>query len=164
MCIRDRTQGRDPFNTTVNTEIRDEVLTQMIENVLLAQAAEAENLEIDEVVIDEQITQLTEQYGGDEALLEQLAINGSSFVELQDDLRRSETVQVFVENYFEELTLVVTEDEMRATYDEAAATQEVPPFEEVQDQIEQELLQRKQQTAITSLLEVLTKKADIKKL
>jgi peptidyl-prolyl cis-trans isomerase SurA len=156
-------QGSDPFNVTVNADIRTEVLDQMVNNVLLAQAAESDDITVEDTVIDEQVEALIAQYETKEALEKQLQINGSSFEELQEDLRRTHTVELFLEHYFEEVGIVVSEVEMQTVYNEAAAEQEVPTFDEVKAQIEQQLLQQKQHTAVTSLLEVLRAKAEINK-
>ena len=158
-------QSRDPFDSAVDTEIREEVLNQMIQNVVLAQTAEEIEVQVSTVEVDDQFKQIVEQYGGEEKLVAELTANGSSIDELKEDVLRSKRTQKYIEDFTSALAIEVTDEDIQSTYDEAAAAnKEVPPLDDVREQIKQQLESQKKQEALQTHLDELTKKAAIVRL
>jgi len=113
------------------------ILGQFVDRLLILQAAAQDTLiQVDEAVIDEtvneQINQLTQQFGGQSGLQQALAAEGMTLSEYRDmlrtDARISRIQQLFVQTRLrDDVPVEVTEDEMLARFQEALATLQQRP-------------------------------------
>ena len=135
---------------------------------LLAQEAESRGIEVSDEEVDAELTDLAEQnqMGSAEELLAAVEKNGMS----EDQARAQVETQVLVELLVadEDGCEGPTEKELRAIYDQAkqqAAAgeqgQEIPPFAEVRDQIEEQARTEQTNKVASALVEDLRKDADI---
>lgn len=141
--------------------IQNQVLNSLISQELLKQAAEAEGVTVSEEEIDTQLDTIKSQFA-DEATYEQaLATQGLTETELRDQLTAELSVEQYLEATLDLSSITVSEEEVTAVYEEAAAQQELPPFEEVRGEVEQLALQQKRQPVINQHIEALQEVADI---
>lgn len=106
-----------------------EVLQQFVDQLLILQAAARDSLiQVDDAVIDErvneQITQLTQQFGGQTALQQALAAESLTLAEyreiMRSEARTSRIQQLFMQARLRDAPAAqVSEDELRARFQEA---------------------------------------------
>lgn len=124
--------GQVPAETDAAYEpLFREVLQQFVDRLLILQAAAKDSLiQVDEATIDdrvnEQINELTQQFGGQTALQEALAAEALTLAEYRDIMRSDERTQriqqLFVQSRLQDAPPAqVSEDEMLARFQEARA-------------------------------------------
>jgi peptidyl-prolyl cis-trans isomerase SurA len=157
-------QGIDPTDPEVQSEIRSQAVEMVINTALLEQAALENDVSVETEAIDVRITELAEAAGGKESLLERLAEFEIDEAQLRSDVEEELTIRALLDTVFTEADAVVTEQEIIEVYQNAAASnggQPLPPLAEVSAQIEQQLLQNKEQEAIEAYVQSLRAAADI---
>jgi peptidyl-prolyl cis-trans isomerase SurA len=126
-------------------ELKDQVLDQMINSMLIVDAASKEGLEATEEEIDNGISELMTQYGleSEEQLQELLEAQGVQMDEFQDDIAENVKSTKYMEQKAAEIE--ISDEEIQAFYDDAKATasetesEQIPPLEEVRTDIEYQL-------------------------
>jgi peptidyl-prolyl cis-trans isomerase SurA len=157
--------GEDPDEEALRKETAD----NLVDTELLLQEAESRGLEVSDEAVEAELTSLAEQNGMKTAdeLLEAVEAQGVS----ADQARQQVETQAMVEQLVEDENGPVkpTEKELRKLYDQvkrqqAAAGgggQEIPPFAQVRDQLEEEASSQETGKVATALVEDLRKDADI---
>lgn len=146
--------------------LRSQALDAIVNTTLLAQAAETAGITVTDEEISAQFNVMVDNIGGIEAAEARLEQLGVTFDEFKGTLRNDLLLQGYLEanNDFD---VTVTEEEVQATYDSLVSTanvadpSQIPPFAEVQFQIQQQLQFQKQQQVIGSLLEELRANAEV---
>jgi FKBP-type peptidyl-prolyl cis-trans isomerase (trigger factor) len=157
-------QGFDPTDLEVQSEIRSQAVEMMVNTALLEQVAVENDINVETEAIDARINELAEAAGGKEALLERLAEFEIDEDQLRSDVKEELTIRALLDTVFTEADAVVTEEEIAGVYQNAVASnggQPLPPLAEVSAQIEQQLLQTKEQEAIEAYVQSLRAAADI---
>lgn len=161
-----RAQGMDldsPEMEGMLQQARMQILDEMISMKLLEQRAEEEGIEVPEEKVDEQYQEIVEQFGDEEALLAQLEEFDLTLDELMDDIRQNATIRHYIELQVDQDELEVSEEEMRARYEEQqeAGVEELQEYEEMRPQLEQMLQDEKEQQQVQQLLEELRQESEI---
>jgi peptidyl-prolyl cis-trans isomerase SurA len=151
--------------------LRQQVLDGMIGNVLLTQEVEKQGLE----VTDEDIDTLLAEYASGNGMEPQDFLDALAEQGMDEEFVRTELEkQVGTEKLLDQEAPVEepTDEELKALYDEYAAqmggaTGEdgesgLPPFEEVKDQLKEQVKQEKQAEAANAYVDKLREAADIK--
>ena len=147
-------QGQQPTS--------DVVVNQLIDEMLIFQDAAAKGIEVTEEEVDEQYNTIIQNAGGAAALKGQLANLNLSPSALRKDLRVQLLIQKYLESQIDLESIVVTDTEVQTAYDEIAAVQEVPPFDEsIAEQIRAQLVQQKQNELALAHVQTLRSSADI---
>ncbi|WP_227940421.1 SurA N-terminal domain-containing protein [Alkalihalobacillus deserti] len=140
-------------------ELKDQVLDQIINSKLIADAASNEGLEATEEEIDNGISELMAQNGleSEEQLQELLEAQGVQMDELRDDVKKNVKSSKYIEQKVTEIE--ISDEEIQAFYDEAIvnATEDesqLPSLEEVRSDIEYQL-------QMESLISTLKEKSDV---
>lgn len=150
--------------------LKEQVVNGLVSEKLLAMEADNRDMEASEEDVDQLLSQLTEMNGMEsedefiEAATEQ---GGLSEEELRAELADQVKVQQLVSE--EAGDTEPTEEEMQAVYDEQIAQREdaegeeseVPEFEDVKPQIEQQLSREKEVQARQDLADELREEADV---
>ncbi|GAA1175711.1 SurA N-terminal domain-containing protein [Nesterenkonia xinjiangensis] len=150
--------------------LKEQSLESMIANELLIQDAEDAGFEAGEDDVEE-LLETTAETGGMESvedLIQAYEEQGMSEEKLREDAHD----QVLIDQRLEDLDVEEpSEEELRDYYDEASAQQapegaegeeaEMPEFEEVRDELEQELTTQKQNEAAQAHVEDLREDADV---
>src|SRR5687768_11553575 len=149
--------------------LRKETADNLVHTELLLQEAESRGLEVSDEAVEAELTSLAEQNGMKTAdeLLEAVEAQGVS----ADQARQQVETQAMVEQLVEDENGPVepTDKELRKLYDQVkeqqAATggggQEIPPFAQVRDQLEEQASSQETGKVATALVEDLRKDADI---
>ena len=137
----------------------------LVNTELLKQEAKARGIKITTEDVDNRLTSLKEEIGGEEVLTERMMQFGVDEKTLRHDIENELTIQSLLDQVFAEKGLEVTEEEIVAFYDEAGGEKGgLPKLEEVRAQIEAQLKSSKEQEAVTGYIEELRAKATIETL
>lgn len=141
--------------------LKEQALTSLKSQTLLAQDAEAKGIEVTETDIDEAIEQTKSQFETQEefeAALEQLSYTEEKF---RSVLRTQLLQQYYIEEEIGEIE--VTDAEVEEYYEllQQQMGEEAPALEEVRPQVESQITQSKTQEAFLAEIEQLREEADI---
>ncbi|MGP4039823.1 SurA N-terminal domain-containing protein [Gracilibacillus sp. D59] len=154
-------QGQDVKDTE---KVKDQTLNELITQELIMQDAEKQGLSASQEEIDSKIAALKEQHG--DQFASTLKKNGFTEETYKAQLKQNLVANKYMESV---LGIKVTEKEIKEYYDSAKekSEKELPPLEQVKDQIKQTLTAQKQQEKqkeIQSKIDELKKNAEIEKL
>ena len=149
--------------------LKKQTVDDLVDTELLAQEAESRGISVSDEDIDAELETLAEQnqMGSAEELLEAVEKQGMT----EDQARAQVETQVMVEQLVddEDGPIEPTEKELRALYAQAKKQQaqsgqqgqEIPPFAQVRDQIEEQATAEQVGKVAQSLVDDLRKDADI---
>lgn len=154
---------KQQLSSSQASQITDkQIVDQMVVNELLIQEAENEGFKVSQEEIDEQYQSLITQAGGQETFNKSLEQLGVTEQYIRDDIEKQLLVQKFANKQQEENDFSVTEEEASTYYDQLSSQQEgVPPFEEVKEQIKNQLSQQKLNNFILNIASQLKETADV---
>ena len=155
-------QGIDLTQPGAMEEIETQALEVLINNALLVSAAEKAGITVSDEEIDEKYVELTLQLGGGEELTLRMEEVGLS----EDKLKQNIKDRILADKYIETLTdienIIITDAEIAEFYETLTASgSEIPPIEDIGEQISAQLLLQTQQQIINSILEGLKSEANI---
>lgn len=152
-------QLEDP---TVRSQMEQQILDQMILETLLLQKAEEQGVSVSSAEVDQEISNLVEQVGGQEAFEAQLNEQNISESQLRSDIEQQLITQQFLEANVDVNSVEVTDEEARAFYDEVAAQQEgLPPFEDIEQEVHAQIMQQKQAQLVNVYAQQLRSEAEV---
>ena len=158
-------QGADISDPAVQTEIRTQALDMLINTELLKQEAASRGISISDEDVNARLETLKTDVGGEEVLNQRMAEFGINQKTLLRDIRNELTIQKLLDEVFKEKSVVVTEEEIVAFYDQAGGAEAgLPGIDDVRGQIEAQLKATKEQGVVTTYLEELRGKASIETL
>lgn len=156
-------QGVDINDPEVQAEISTQAIDVLINGELLLQEADRLNIVAEDEEVDARYNDLVEQLGGEDELLARLSEVGVNRATLMDDIRDEIRVEKLLEVAINRDDIVVSDEEVREVYDEAAAMMpEVPSFEEARPTIEMQLSFTKEQELLREYVEGLRENADVR--
>jgi FKBP-type peptidyl-prolyl cis-trans isomerase (trigger factor) len=155
-------QGADPTDPAIQASIRSQALDLVIGTTLLTQAAQEQGVEVTDEEVSERLATIEADAGGAEALAGRMQEFGISTDALESDVRSELIITKLLDTEVAQEDTSVSEEEINSTYEEASATgAELPPLEEVRDQIVAQLEQAKSQAVIEEYVTQLRADADI---
>ena len=155
-----RAQGVDVDDETNKTQIEAQTLEDLINNEVVDQAVAASGITATAAEIEEQF-EIVKTQAGDE-FANQLDTANLTEEGLRENIRAQITLQKFLTANVDVASITATDAEIEALYQQAVdAGQEVPPLEEVRDQVSQQIVQTKQQQAINAFVQTLRSAADV---
>lgn len=157
-------QGADPSDEATRAQMESQTTTALVNTELLTQAAAEAGVTADQAAIDAEIDSIAAQFESEEVFQSELDAAGLTLEELRADFAEQLTIDAFIRQTPEWESVAIEEGEAQAFYDNVASQnseQEVPPFEEVEGAIEEQLLASKQQEITQSIIERLRADADI---
>ena len=146
-------------------QIQDDTLELLIQQQLLLQEAKSRNITVEEEVIHQQLQSFKQQYESEEAF--QAALQEENFTkeELEQDIK----IQIMINQLMEDelKNVEVSEEQTRELYEELNEMQgeneeNMPSYEELQPQLEQQILQQLRFEKRQELVEKLRKEGEIK--
>lgn len=169
MAMQSQMSGEEPDEDM----IREQTLDGLISTELLLQHAQDQDYQASEEEIDELLTETAETGGleSTDELIETYEEQGNT----EEDLREDASNQVLIEKVEDDLEVSEpTEEELEEAYEEMEAQQEImaeaqggeaaeelPPFEEVRDDLEEQVTQEEQDEAMMTHIEELREDADV---
>lgn len=158
-------QGLDPADPEVQAEIQTQALEMLVNTELLKQSAAKVGITISSEQIDARIAEIETAAGGAEALAARLAEFDIDQTKLVADVTAELTIQTLLtDEVFAGADVAVSEIEVNEVYNNAVAQagdQTLPSLEDVRVQIEQQIVQSKEQAALDAYLQALRADADI---
>jgi len=140
--------GLDPESENAKAllqRIRPQILESLISLELVGQKAETEGFSADESQVDEQYQRFVDQFGGEQALEEQLAAENLTKEELRSDIANQLNINEYLQQYIEDNVkpedFAFSEQELRERYEQQMQQQK--QMEQMQKQMEQ--MQQQQQ-------------------
>jgi FKBP-type peptidyl-prolyl cis-trans isomerase (trigger factor) len=155
-------QGIDTSSPEVVTDIRSQALDVLVNTTLLKQAAQEQGIEISAEETAQRLETIQADIGGAEALQARIAELGLTQADLEEDIKEEIVIQTLLDTLFAEAEIVVTDEEIQGVYDAAGgADANLPPLEEVRDQVEAQIRSSKEQEVIDAYLSTLKAEAEI---
>lgn len=156
-------QGID--TATLDTETRNrleaDIVDELIAQTLLRQASDESGIVISQEDVDAQINATIAQTGGEEAFRQALAENNLSEEELRERANTQLAVQAYLEQELNLSSVEATEEEIDLAYAEANTQGEVPPLEEMREQIRGLVIRQKQQELVAEHIAQLREQASV---
>ncbi len=162
-------------------QMKEQLIQQLIEQEVLYQEAEAQGIEVTDDEVAGEIEMVKNQFETEEQYQEALEINQFTEEEFESMLTVELTVDAFMEQNLPEVT--VEENELREYYtmyeqqyeaqmeameqegqelsEEELAMMELPPYEEMKEELRQQLTMEKQQEHQMALVDELMEEYDI---
>jgi FKBP-type peptidyl-prolyl cis-trans isomerase (trigger factor) len=157
--------GQDPSNKESAEQAKKQALDTVVNQTLILQKAKEEKITASETEIDEKYAEFVEQFGDEETMKEALK---SQSVDVNTVREQIIAKSIIFEKYQDKFAPAeeVTDKEIEEYYDQAAAQskdsgQELPPLEEVSDEIKEMIEQEQQQKQLAAHVEKLKADAEI---
>jgi hypothetical protein len=159
--------GQDPTSEELAPKLKESTIDSLVGQTLLLQEADKKGYKATDDEIQKEIDSLKASYEDEPQFEEILESNGLTMDELESEVANNIKYTAFIEN---ELTVEdVTDEDVKAYYDQYAeqssgseeAESQMPEYEEVKDQIKQELERQKTQEVLASEVEKLKENASI---
>lgn len=157
-------QGIDfaSLDAETRAQFEEQILNELINQTLLQQIVADAEITASSDDVDAQITAIITQVGGEEAFREALADQELSEEEFRTQISGDLAVQAYFEEQLNLSAITATDEEIEETYTQVAAQNEdLPLLEEVRAQVEQSVIQQKQQAALAEFVAELRQEADI---
>ena len=137
--------------------IREMVLDNMIDEILLLQEALRQGFDVTEEEIDEAYEDIVARYDSEEELKSLLHEDGMTVEDLRDQIREQLIIMGYIDEYVEqelgEEGLEVTEEDVRELYERYSAQMEdFPEYDEVESYLREELEDQRYYDAISQLV------------
>ncbi|MCR6110614.1 SurA N-terminal domain-containing protein [Bacillus sp. A301a_S52] len=137
-------QGLDPEdeeNVAMIQELQQDILDLLVNQELLNQEADAQNIEVSDEQVEEELDQMREQFEEEEEFEQALEMQNYTLEQLEDDIRQMKRVQELqTMAHLDEDLYEVSEDEAREYYEEIVMNNpQIGEFEDIQEDIENEL-------------------------
>lgn len=141
-------------------QLRAETIDDLVNMRVLIQGAEKEGFEASSDQVEEQLQAIKQQFEVEEEFEEALVQNNITLEELEKQIADQIKMDQFTSEKVGEVT--VSEEEMEEFYDEFSKNAEdVPEFEELLPQIEQQLTQEKTNEQMDVILQELKNESEI---
>ena len=159
--------GQDPTSEELASQLKESTIDSLIGQTLLLQEADKKGYEATDEEIQKEIDTLKANYEDEAQFEEILKTNGLTMDQLKTEVANNIKYTAFVEK---ELTIEEVKDEdVKAYYDQYAEQSsgseepesQVPEYEEVKDQIKQELERQKTQEVLAAKVQELKENASI---
>ena len=156
MKMRYEMQG-EAVTPEMEDRIREMVLDNMIDEILLLQEALRQGFDVTEEEIDEAYEDIVARYDSEEELKSLLHEDGMTVEDLRDQIREQLIIMGYIDEYLEqklgEEGLEVTEEDVRELYERYSAQMEdFPEYDEVESYLREELEDQRYYDAISQLV------------
>ncbi|KAA0966338.1 hypothetical protein FQ087_08910 [Sporosarcina sp. ANT_H38] len=155
--------GQDPSTKESTKQVKAQALDILVNQTLILQKAKEAKITASTSEIDEEYSAFEEQFGGEKEMKKALEAQNMDVKTLKEQVAES----IIFEKYLEKVapTEKITDKEIKEYYDQVAAQsktagQEMPPLEEVSEEIQGIIKQEQQQKLLATHVEEL--KADAK--
>lgn len=144
-------------------EVKDQILDQLVNETLLRQQAEEEGITASDSEVSSQFDQMTGQFPDEATLNTVLEQQGLTKGDLRELIADNLVIQELVQTVIDEAEIPApSEEEIQSLYDQLSSQQEnVPPLDQVKEQIVQQLTQGEQQQVVQEFIDQLEESADV---
>lgn len=155
--IQARQQGIDLQIPAEIEEFKDQLLRQIVNETLLLQEAERRGIIANATEVEEEYEQMTAQFSSQRALQDALEQQGLTPQSLRTIIAENMLIQEMTRIIVDEADLTKPgEAELRALYNQLSSQQpNLPPFEQVKEQLEANMFQDERRVAIQEYIAAL---------
>lgn len=158
-------QGQSATTTEMQTAIKSQVLDNLITETLLLQKAAQGGIKTDKDSVNTQFTQSKAQFADTDAFQKALTDQGYTESTFKDYLTRADIIKQYIVAHTAVNSAAATDAEISELYQQVAATDlSIPPLEKVRAEVENRIIQAKQQTIITNFVDTLKASSTIETL
>ena len=136
-------------------QLEKQALEQLVSTVLVRQEAEKEGIEIADEEVKAEIEKMKQGMGEDTTYEEQLEAAGITEEEHKEMLREQLITTKYLQKEVPKDEVEVTDKQMQEAYNQISAQQEVPPLEEMNEQMKQQLRSQVSQQQRNQLIQEL---------
>jgi SurA N-terminal domain len=156
-------QGLDPNDPTVADQLKQQALDLLVNSALLRQAATEAGIVVTEEQVNTRYQAIVDSQGGEEALTARMAELNITKDSLMTDINDEILIQTHLASAVDTSGVTITDEEVESLYASVTSNPavDVPPLDEVRDQIEQEIRFGKEQELISAYIEKLKADATI---
>ena len=146
-------QGQSATTTEMQNTIKAQTIDNIVTETMLLQAAAKEGIKADDKVVSDLFEQNKKQFADNAAFEKALTTQGYTDTTFKEYLTRTNIIQQYLAKHLDVTTLKATDAEVNALYAQVAANNKsVPPLKEVRTQVENQILQQKQQQLISTYI------------
>lgn len=162
-----KAQGVDVTNADKLSQIKTQVLNNLINNELLSQNIAAAGIKAAPEDVEKQFQLILTQAGGADAFKAELAKSNLSEAQLRDNISKQLAVQAYLLQNIDTKSITVSDVEIAQFYADYSKAQKdsgqktVPALKDLSDQIKQQLISNKQQALVATFVASLQTKAKI---
>jgi len=156
------TQGNDLSNPETLALIESQIVTQLVNEVLVSKDADRLGITVTEDEVNTEYANIQARFETPELFQSELVNNFFTEETLRINIKRELVTQKYVEQISSQNPVEVTEEEIDAFYVQAKEQNaEIPPLEEVKDQVEAQIRNQKITTIVNGVVEGLRSNATI---
>jgi len=149
-------QGQSATTPEAQEEIKNQAVDSLIVEAILLQSAKKDGVTANDEDVSALLAQNKSQFADDAAFQEALTAEGYTESTLMENITRDNIIQQYLEANVDVSSVTATDEEAQDLYNQSIiGSENVPPFEEVRDQIEAQVLQQKQQPLIADFIQQL---------
>lgn len=157
-----KAQGIDVDKPENLTQIKTQVLNDLISNELVMQAIAKAGIKASAEDIEKQYQTLLTQAGGIDKLKTQMVTANITEAQLRENIARQIAVQTYLLQNIDVSKATATDEEIAKFYkDNVAPQKDAPKLKDVSAQIKQQIINTKQQALITAFVQTLKDKAQV---
>lgn len=157
-------QGADVTDPAILSDLRDQAVESLVNTEILRQSALAAGEAVLPEDVDARYEEIESSIGGAEALAARMKELLVTDAMLRRDIENDLLIQAYLDKSVDRSAVTVSEDEVKALYEQAAASgSDVPPLAEVRDQVEGQIRFNKEQALVSEFVDQLRKDATVEK-
>lgn len=161
-----KAQGIDVADATKLSQIEKQVLSDLIDNELLAQNISAAGIKTTPEEIETQFQAILTQAGGADALKAELVKNNITEAQLRENISKQLVIQTYLLQNIDVKSITVSDAEIAQFYADYSKAQKdsgktIPALKDLSAEIKQQIINNKQQTLIINFVATLRTKAKI---
>ncbi len=163
-----KTQGVDVTDATKLSQIKTQVLDNLIADKLISQGVAASGIKATAEEVEKQFQTILTQVGGTEALKTDLVNNNLTEAQLRENISKQLAAQTYLLQNIDTKSITVSDAEIAQFYADYSKEQKakdakavIPALKNLSDQIKQNLISNKQQVLVVNFIASLRAKAKI---
>lgn len=143
-------------------QLQAQAIDALVSRTLLRQAVQRSGISTSSEEVDARLATIKGQFPDEAAYAAALSAQGMTEEKLRAEVSAALATDAYLNQTLNFSSLTVSDAEIQAAYDTAAAASEVPPLNEVREQVSAQVLQAKQSQLVAAHVEELRSAADIK--
>ncbi|MCI0566320.1 SurA N-terminal domain-containing protein [bacterium] len=155
-------EGGDLDASGLREQVETQLLQDMIHEKLLLQYAKANNISVTDEEVNAEYERVKGLFGSEEEFMKKVEEEGLTLDEVRTVMRDQLIIRSVIDQHIASLSIEVTDEEVRDVYDRASESEEnLSPFEEVKEEIREQIKQKKTSDAILAFLNKLAEEGDV---
>ncbi|MFP4642676.1 MAG: SurA N-terminal domain-containing protein [Dehalococcoidia bacterium] len=143
-------------------QLKQQIVDQLVDQALLVQEADSRDITVSEDEIQSQYEETVKRFEDEDAFEQELEEQGLSREDLKNLIADNIKIESLQDAVLEEAEIdAPTEDEVRELYDQYSQEQELPSFDEIKSQLEDQLLQQRQDEVIQGFIQELKEESTV---